>query len=126
MDMFPREFGHAFLPLMAAPLTSCAVQQTSLPEPAIRPHNTAMSRRTVEITTELMLRAYRHGLFPMAETRRGERLYWLDPERRGILRLDRFHLSRRLLRTALSDAFEVAADQDFPSTVAGCAAAAPG
>ena len=41
-----------------------------------------MSRRTVEITPELMLRAYRHGLFPMAETRRGERLYWLDPERR--------------------------------------------
>jgi len=57
-----------------------------------------MSRRTVEITTDLMLRAYRHGLFPMAETRRGERLYWLDPERRGVLPLDRFHLPRRLAR----------------------------
>ena len=44
-----------------------------------------MSRRTVEITADLMLRAYRHGLFPMAETRRGERLYWLDPERRGVM-----------------------------------------
>ena len=65
-----------------------------------------MSRRTVEITADLMLRAYRHGLFPMAETRRGERLYWLDPERRGIMPLDRFHLSRRLARTVLSDAFD--------------------
>src|SRR3984885_2322989 len=85
-----------------------------------------MSRRTVEITTELMLRAYRHGLFPMAETRRGDRLYWLDPERRGILPLDRFHLPRRLARTVLSDTFTVTVDQDFAGTIAGCASAAPG
>jgi leucyl/phenylalanyl-tRNA---protein transferase len=85
-----------------------------------------MSRRSVEITPELMLRAYRHGLFPMAETRRGDRLYWLDPERRGILPLDQFHLSRRLLRTALSGRFTVTADQDFAATIAGCATPAPG
>lgn len=85
-----------------------------------------MSRRVLEITPELMLRAYRHGLFPMAETRRGSRLFWLDPERRGILPLDGFHLPRRLARTIFSDRFEVAADQDFAATIAGCAAAAPG
>jgi leucyl/phenylalanyl-tRNA--protein transferase len=85
-----------------------------------------MSRRTFEITPELMLRAYRAGLFPMAETRRGERLYWLDPEQRGILPLDGFHLPRRLLRTVLSDAFEVTTDRDFMSVIAGCAASRPG
>jgi leucyl/phenylalanyl-tRNA--protein transferase len=85
-----------------------------------------MSRRAVEITPELMLRAYRHGLFPMAETRRGERLYWLDPERRGILPLDGFHLPRRLARTVLSGPFTVTVDEDFASTIAGCAQAAPG
>jgi leucyl/phenylalanyl-tRNA--protein transferase len=85
-----------------------------------------MSRRHVEITSELMLRAYRHGLFPMAETRRGERLYWLDPEQRGVLPLDGFHLPRRLLRTVLSDRFVVTADRDFAATIAGCAAAVPG
>lgn len=85
-----------------------------------------MSRRNVEITPELMLRAYRAGLFPMAETRRGERLYWLDPERRGMLPLDGFHLPRRLLRTLLSDTFAVTADADFPAVIAGCAAMAPG
>jgi len=87
---------------------------------------TTVSRRIVEITPELMLRAYRHGLFPMAETRRGDRLYWLDPERRGVLPLDRFHLPRRLLRTVVSGALDVAADRDFAATIAGCAAAAPG
>jgi len=85
-----------------------------------------MSRRSLEITPELMLRAYRHGLFPMAETRRGDRLYWLDPEKRGILPLDGFHVPRRLLRTVLSDRFEVAGDRDFPATIAACAATAPG
>lgn len=85
-----------------------------------------MSRRIVEITPELMLRAYRHGLFPMAETRHGDRLYWLDPERRGVLPLDRFHLPRRLSRTALANVFEVSADRDFAAALAGCAAAAPG
>jgi leucyl/phenylalanyl-tRNA--protein transferase len=84
-----------------------------------------MSRRLVEITPELMLRAYRHGLFPMAETRRGERLYWLDPERRGVLPLEQFHLPRRLRRTVLSQAFDVTADEDFAAVIAGCAATGP-
>jgi leucyl/phenylalanyl-tRNA--protein transferase len=85
-----------------------------------------MSRRSLEITPDLMLRAYSAGLFPMAETRRGDRLYWLDPEQRGILPLDRFHLPRRLLRTVLSDRFEVTADQDFARTIRSCAEPIPG
>ena len=85
-----------------------------------------MSRRSVEITTDLILRAYRLGLFPMAETRRGERLFWLDPERRGVLPLEGFHLPRRLLRTVLSDTFQVTVDTDFAGTIAGCATPAPG
>ncbi len=85
-----------------------------------------MSRRHFEVTPDLMLRAYRAGLFPMAETRRGERLYWLDPELRGILPLSGFHLSRRLARTVLSGAFEIAADRDFGAVIAGCAEAAGG
>jgi leucyl/phenylalanyl-tRNA--protein transferase len=85
-----------------------------------------MSRRALPITPELVLRAYRAGLFPMAESRRSGRLYWLDPKMRGILPLDGFHLPRRLRRTVLSGRFEVTADTDFPAILAGCAAPAPG
>jgi leucyl/phenylalanyl-tRNA--protein transferase len=85
-----------------------------------------MARRPFEITAELMLRAYRHGLFPMAETRNGTKLFWLDPERRGILPLDDFHLPRRLLRTALSGTFEVTTDLDFEGVIGGCATPMPG
>ena len=85
-----------------------------------------MSRRAVEISPGLLLRAYRAGLFPMAETRRGNRLYWLDPEQRGVLPLHGFHLPRRLLRTVLSGQYRVTADRDFPAVIAACAASAPG
>ena len=85
-----------------------------------------MSRRSFEVTPDLLLRAYRAGLFPMAETRQGDRLYWLDPEQRGVLPLDRFHLPRRLLRTVLAGGFEVSADRDFAATIAGCAEPTPG
>ncbi len=85
-----------------------------------------MSRRLIEVTPDLMLRAYRAGLFPMAETRQGDRLYWLDPERRGVLPLDAFHVPRRLLRTVMGGGFSVTADYDFAGVIAGCAAAGPG
>lgn len=78
-----------------------------------------------EVTPELVLRAYRAGLFPMAERRDGDRLYWLDPELRGILPLDRFHLPRRLARTVLAGVFEVRCDSAFAEVIRGCAAPAP-
>lgn len=89
-------------------------------------HDPDMSRRAVIVTADLMLRAYRAGLFPMAESRAGHRLYWLDPELRGVLPLDRFHLPRRLLRTVLSGPYTVTSNTDFAATIAGCATAAPG
>ena len=85
-----------------------------------------MSRRSVEITPELLVRAYRAGFFPMAEARDADRLYWLDPELRGVLPLDGFHLPRRLRRTVEAGDFSVTADQDFAGVIAGCAEPAPG
>jgi len=86
-----------------------------------------MSRRALEITPDLMLRAYGAGLFPMAEGRESKKLHWLDPALRGILPLDGgFHLPRRLRRTVLSGRFTATADQDFAGVIAGCAEPAPG
>jgi leucyl/phenylalanyl-tRNA--protein transferase len=62
----------------------------------------------------------------MAESRSAGQLYWLDPEMRGVLPLDGFHLSRRLARTVLSGAYAVTADTAFAQTIALCAAPAPG
>jgi leucyl/phenylalanyl-tRNA--protein transferase len=84
-----------------------------------------MSRRSVEVTADLVLRAYRHGLFPMAEGRAADKLFWLDPVKRGIMPLDRFHLPRRLLRTVLSPLYKVQVDTNFAGTIAGCATPLP-
>jgi leucyl/phenylalanyl-tRNA--protein transferase len=85
-----------------------------------------VSRRQFEITPELLLRAYRAGLFPMAESRGAQRLYWLDPEQRGVIPLDGFHLPKRLLRTTLSGVFEVTANHDFAGVISACAEPAEG
>jgi len=85
-----------------------------------------MSRRSFVITPDLLLRAYRAGLFPMAESREGRRLYWLDPEARGVIPLEDFHLPRRLRRTVLSSRFDVTVDRDFAGVIAGCARSAKG
>lgn len=83
-------------------------------------------QETVHLTPELMLAAYRGGLFPMAPDAQSEELEWFCPEMRGILPLDGFHVSRRLMRTVLSPRFSVVTDQDFPAVMDGCAEPAPG
>lgn len=62
----------------------------------------------------------------MAESRDAERLYWLDPEQRGVIPLDGFHLPKRLLRTTLSDRFAVTSNRAFATVIAACAEPAEG
>ncbi|AWN34761.1 leucyl/phenylalanyl-tRNA--protein transferase [Methylobacterium radiodurans] len=76
----------------------------------------------VEITPEILLKAYAAGIFPMAEDATDPTLYWVEPRARGVLPLDGFRVSRRLARTVRSDVFEVRSDSDFDGVIAGCAA----
>ncbi len=75
------------------------------------------------LTPELLLRAYAAGIFPMAEAADDPEVFWVDPEQRGILPLDAFHLPRRLARTLRRDVFEVRCDSAFEAVVRGCAEA---
>ncbi len=79
-----------------------------------------------ELTPDLLLRAYSAGIFPMGETREDPTLYWVEPDKRGIIELDAFHLPRRLARTVRNGPFEVDCDRDFAAVIAGCAAPRPG
>jgi leucyl/phenylalanyl-tRNA---protein transferase len=75
----------------------------------------------VDITPEVLLKAYACGIFPMAENADDPALYWIEPEARGIVPLDRFHVPTRLARTVRSDCFTVLVDRDFDAVIAGCA-----
>jgi leucyl/phenylalanyl-tRNA--protein transferase len=78
----------------------------------------------LEITPQVLLKAYAVGIFPMAESADDPGLYWIEPESRGIIPLDGFHLPQRLRRTVASDQFEIRVDHDFAAVIDGCAGAA--
>ena len=80
----------------------------------------------IEITPDVLLKAYACGIFPMAESAEDPALYWLEPEKRGVIPLDRFHLPSRLARTVRSDCFTVTVNRDFDAVLEGCAEPRPG
>ena len=79
----------------------------------------------MEVTPELLLRAYATGIFPMSESADDPGLFFVEPEMRGVLPLDGFHVPRRLARTVRSGRFEIRMDTAFDAVVAACAEAVP-
>jgi len=75
---------------------------------------------------EDLIACYARGVFPMAEARDDPRIFLVDPERRGVIPLDRFHVPSRLARTVRSNLYTVRTDTAFPEVIRACAAAAPG
>ena len=73
------------------------------------------------ISPEVLLEAYREGVFPMAETREDAEVFWIEPKRRGIIPLSSFHVPRRLGRTMRASPFRVSVDRAFDSVIALCA-----
>lgn len=86
-----------------------------------------MSRKTdpfsIDVTPELIIRAYQAGIFPMAEDASSEDLFWVSPQKRGIIPLDGFHVSKSLRKTIRTAPWQVRVDTDFPAIIEGCASA---
>ena len=72
-----------------------------------------------------LLDCYRRGVFPMADSRDDPRLFLVDPDLRGVLPLDRFHVSRSLRKTIRRDVFEIRIDTSFARVMELCAEAMP-
>jgi len=77
----------------------------------------------IEITPEVLLKAYACGIFPMAESADDPALYWIEPDMRGIIPIEGFHVPARLARTVRATPFTVWVDRDFDAVVDGCAEA---
>src|SRR5690606_36487086 len=82
-----------------------------------------MSRRTepIEITPEVLLKAYACGIFPMAESADDPALYWIEPELRGVIPIVGFHVPSRLAGTVRTTRFTVRVDRAFDAVIEGCA-----
>ena len=74
-----------------------------------------------EIPPDLLLRAYATGVFPMAESADDPEVFWVKPEMRGIIPLDRFHVPKRLARSIRNSALQISFDEDFDAVIEGCA-----
>lgn len=86
---------------------------------------TSINDIMIEITPQVLLKAYACGIFPMAESADDNALYWIEPERRGILPLDAIHVPKRLSRTIRQGRFEIRTDSDFDGVIDGCAGSRP-
>ena len=69
---------------------------------------------------------YARGVFPMGDSREDDRIFLVDPERRGVLPFEGFHVPRRLERTVRADPFQVRVDTAFQDVLNACAASRPG
>jgi leucyl/phenylalanyl-tRNA--protein transferase len=80
---------------------------------------------TATLTPNLLLRAYAAGIFPMADDADDPEVFWIDPQQRGILPLDGFHIPRRLRRTVRQGLFEIRCDTAFEAVIRACGEPAP-
>lgn len=89
-----------------------------------------MSKKTdpfsIELTPELIIRAYQAGIFPMAESAETDDLFWVSPQKRGIIPLDQFHIPRSLKKVLKSHPYRVRIDTSFQGVIEGCATAGSG
>jgi leucyl/phenylalanyl-tRNA---protein transferase len=100
-------------------------------QPGIWHKHTAMhapgpSQRPDAIPVDLLLLAYRNGIFPMADGREDQEVFWVEPRERAIIPIGGFRCSRSLARTIRQGRFEVTIDTDFEGVVRACAAPRPG
>jgi leucyl/phenylalanyl-tRNA---protein transferase len=73
------------------------------------------------LTPELLVRAYAAGVFPMAESANSGGVFWVDPKRRGVFPLDKFHISHSLAKAVRKNAFEIRINSDFDGVMQHCA-----
>ena len=96
--------------------------------PRVRLAQNGMASRDnpmIDITPQVLLKAYGCGIFPMAESADDPALYWIEPQHRGVLPLDTVHFSRRLLRTVRTTDLIVKIDTDYDGVIDGCSASRP-
>ena len=97
--------------------------------PRVRVIHKSMASRDdpmIEITPQVLLKAYSCGIFPMAESADDPALYWIEPQHRGVLPLGNVHFSKRLLRTVRTTSWSVKIDTNYDAVIDGCSAPRPG
>ncbi len=75
----------------------------------------------IELTPDLIVRAYMAGIFPMSESADNPDIFWVSPEMRGIIPLEDFHVSKSLQKSIAKNNFKILIDNDFEAIIKSCA-----
>jgi leucyl/phenylalanyl-tRNA--protein transferase len=75
----------------------------------------------MKLAPETVLSAYAAGVFPMSESADDPDIFWVEPDRRGVLPLDKMHIPKRLARKIRQEPFQVRCDTDFQGVINMCA-----
>ncbi len=89
-------------------------------------HGSANPPQPAPIPADLLLLAYRNGIFPMADSRDDPEVFWVEPKDRAIIPLDQFHLSRSLRKVLAQDRFTITFDTAFAHVIEACSHPRPG
>ncbi len=75
----------------------------------------------IDLTPDLIIRAYMAGIFPMSQSADNPDIFWVSPEKRGIIPLDKFHVSKSLKKAIAKKNYQIRIDNDFDSVIRACA-----
>jgi len=78
-----------------------------------------------DLTPDILLRTYAAGIFPMAESADDPTLFWVDPDKRGVLPIDGFRITRKLQKKLLRNSFDVRCDTAYEAVIRACGAYRP-
>ena len=73
-----------------------------------------------KITPDLLIEAYKIGVFPMANNQDAPKIDFFDPDPRGIIPLENFHISRSLRKLIRKRIFKVTHNAAFSIILEGC------
>ncbi len=80
----------------------------------------------VPFDADALLRCYASGVFPMGESRNDPRVFLVEPDQRGVIPLEAFHVPKRLRRTIRQEPFSVRVNTAFAAVLDACAAPSAG
>ena len=76
---------------------------------------------TGQLTPDILLSAYRAGIFPMAESATNKNIFWVDPKYRGIMPINKFHVYKSLIRAIMKLDYQISVNTSFEMVIKRCA-----
>lgn len=73
------------------------------------------------LTPQILLRAYAAGIFPMADDADDPEIFWVQPEMRGVLPLNAFHIPKSLAKKVRQAPFDIRINTAFRQVIGACA-----